>query len=201
MTNQPHLSLTLHNTLSTLHNGLSKYDPHDQSAGAKLVAQFGELRGCLEREGLPELSPLCDLCLRLLHHLSRSGVVGPRETADVLRDTVESITAVAGGTSANLPDRSLEPKEEASGDQAPSQLKLIDEKRLGEILITMSMLTQDEVENALKRQRVTGRRLGETLVELEILTEEAVQAALKVQRFSTREDDDHDPETWIRRRA
>ena len=42
--------------------------------------------------------------------------------------------------------------------------------RLGEMMIARGLLTNDELEAGLQRQRVTGRRLGETLVETGVIT-------------------------------
>jgi len=50
--------------------------------------------------------------------------------------------------------------------------------RLGDLLIKQGLLTQDELENALKEQKITGRKLGRVIVDSGLVTEEAISKAL-----------------------
>lgn len=58
------------------------------------------------------------------------------------------------------------------------------EKRLGEILVDMGKLTQDEVDEILERQQQTEghRRLGELLVAAELVEPKDLQRALSLQK-------------------
>ena len=50
--------------------------------------------------------------------------------------------------------------------------------RLGDLLIKQGLLTQDELENALKAQKITGRKLGRVIVDSGLVSEEAISRAL-----------------------
>jgi MSHA biogenesis protein MshE len=50
--------------------------------------------------------------------------------------------------------------------------------RLGDLLIKQGLLTQDELENALKEQKITGRKLGRVIVDSGQVSEEAISKAL-----------------------
>jgi MSHA biogenesis protein MshE len=49
---------------------------------------------------------------------------------------------------------------------------------LGDLLIKQGLLTQDELENALKAQKITGRKLGRVIVDSGLVSEEAISRAL-----------------------
>lgn len=57
----------------------------------------------------------------------------------------------------------------------------ITKKRLGEILVSEGLITNEQVEDALKEQKKSGLLLGEALVKLEYVTELDIVAALSAQ--------------------
>lgn len=56
-----------------------------------------------------------------------------------------------------------------------------DEERLGQLLLRKGMISVEDLEKALKRQKSTGRRLGQILVELGTMTRENITSALRLQ--------------------
>lgn len=69
------------------------------------------------------------------------------------------------------------------GNISPAQLKELMRKhkrrlRLGDFLLEMKLITESDLDKALKLQRTIGKRLGDTLVELGILTETKLSMAL-----------------------
>jgi hypothetical protein len=62
------------------------------------------------------------------------------------------------------------------------RLALRDGQRLGELLVNMTMLTPEQVEEAVKVQRATGQRLGEALLQMRLLTPDMLESALRVQK-------------------
>ncbi|MBX6396358.1 MAG: Flp pilus assembly complex ATPase component TadA, partial [Alicyclobacillaceae bacterium] len=54
-------------------------------------------------------------------------------------------------------------------------------KRLGDLLVEAGMITPEQLEQALKEQKVTGRRLGEVLTQSGILTEEQLIEVMEFQ--------------------
>jgi hypothetical protein len=55
---------------------------------------------------------------------------------------------------------------------------VFDKHRLGNLLVAMSVITSEQLENALWRQRVTGRRLAEVLLKLRSIGEDQLRQAL-----------------------
>lgn len=53
--------------------------------------------------------------------------------------------------------------------------------RLGDVLVNSGVITQEQLEEGLKRQKGSGRKLGETLVDEGFVTEEAIARALSSQ--------------------
>lgn len=56
-----------------------------------------------------------------------------------------------------------------------------DEDRLGQVLLRKGLISVEDLDKALKRQRSTGRRLGQILVELSLLKRDEVTNALRMQ--------------------
>ena len=67
---------------------------------------------------------------------------------------------------------------------SPSEVRLAlrDGQRLGELLVSMTMLTPAQVEEAVLVQRATGQRLGEALLQMRLLTPDMLESALRVQK-------------------
>lgn len=54
-------------------------------------------------------------------------------------------------------------------------------KRIGDLLQGMGLITQEQVEQALKQQKVSKKRLGQILIDMGFLTEQQMIEALEVQ--------------------
>ncbi len=54
-------------------------------------------------------------------------------------------------------------------------------KRLGDMLVELGTITQKQLDDVLKKQRVTGKRLGELLIEDGLITENEMLSLLEVQ--------------------
>jgi hypothetical protein len=68
------------------------------------------------------------------------------------------------------------------GGADASGLQLVNHRKLGEILVSMAMITPEDLERALKAQKSTGKRLGEVLVSMGLLTKEMVESAVRLQK-------------------
>jgi len=77
------------------------------------------------------------------------------------------------------PREDLDPKQDArvDGDERSSAISF-NGKRFGDLLIEAGVITEENLQAALKKQRDTGERLGEALVELEFATEADIVEAL-----------------------
>ena len=58
---------------------------------------------------------------------------------------------------------------------------LVGKRKLGEILIETGLLHDTRLHDALEKQRNTGKRLGQVLLEMKLLTEEEIAFALAMQ--------------------
>lgn len=78
-------------------------------------------------------------------------------------------------------------------DLGQTSLRLINHRRLGEILISLSMVREKDIETALRMQKVTGTRLGEVLVEMGLLNDAQLESAVRLQGSRTRDGADGGP--------
>ncbi len=174
MSGPEHLSLSLTTLLNDLSRSIPACDPQDVSATRTLKQKLGELQNTLEKENAPFAAEFSCVAARLVDELAISGLVGPKETMAIVGDIVTSVRGALG----------MSPDEVAltGGSAGTSEaLRLIDGQRLGELLITLSMLSPEHVERALRLQKLNGLLLGEALVEQGVLTKDSIQAALRLQ--------------------
>ena len=62
-----------------------------------------------------------------------------------------------------------------------SDLRLVSDMLLGDLLVRMGKVTQEQLERGLRDQRATGTRIGEALVQLGFATWKDIQEALQIQ--------------------
>ena len=62
-----------------------------------------------------------------------------------------------------------------------SNMSLQNKQRLGDILVQINKITQEQLQSVLKKQRISGKRLGEQLIEDNILTEDEIIDVLEIQ--------------------
>jgi len=181
MTTTPQTNPAIQLLVEGLSGAVPGCDPQNAAHTAQLTRQLRELRTQLAEGSANgksgDLGPLLNVAISLIEHVARQGLVGPRETMVLLEDILVHVRTSLGiplpaPAAAEAPDDGLR----AAG------LQLIDGRRIGEILVTLSMLSEADVEKALKVQKVTGRRLGEALVQMRLLTPDMVEAALRIQR-------------------
>ena len=59
--------------------------------------------------------------------------------------------------------------------------KRVINKKLGQILLENGIISRDDLEEAIKKQKIDGKLLGEDLVDLGYATEEEITAAVSAQ--------------------
>jgi len=187
MTDPDRLPRTLAPLLDGLARSLASCDPEDSHETTALLRNLDALHQELEHDETRHLAELAAVAHRLVDRLASHGLVGPRETLEVVGKALAAVRSGLG-----LEEPALPAIAEA---EQPVQLSLLDGKRIGELLITLSMLEPVDVERALVKQRATGMLLGEALVELQILSPGAVDAALRLQSSRRRRDRAGD-DTW-----
>lgn len=152
-------------------------EPRETSvAMAEAREHFGKLQAGLHERGKVPLALLASLGERMSQ--ARVGAKPlQRETVQaMLREIVELIDRQT-----SEPPRPSLARVQLAAPTAPSSLTLRDSRRLGEILVRLSMLDLDQVENALRVQRATGKRLGEALMELKLISPGTLGSALRFQ--------------------
>lgn len=196
MSQARHTSLSLRTQLTGLDGALRACDPTDYFATARLVQQLDALRTQMEKEQVPELLPACSMALRIAEVVNRDGQVGPKQAMSLIDGVLAQLCQALSVERAPAPAEAAaaEPTQPAlpagAEKTAVRQLKTISNRKLGEIMMQLSLLTPAQVEQALAHQRMTGCRLGEALIQMRVLSREAVESALRVQGVRRADRDD-----------
>jgi hypothetical protein len=169
----------------------SKLDDAQEVEG--LLAQFRHLDELLKRCSSPALTALCGLGTTMTRQLTPGTEVGPKAVRALLAELVNSLhtSLVVEETERQSAEDIVRAAMEAlEGDKL--KLTVQSGRLLGEVLIAMSMLDADAVEQALALQRRTGMMFGKALIKLGKLSAEGLQTALRVQQ-QRRTREGHDP--------
>lgn len=181
----PELTPDLAQRLDRLDADLPGCNPLDSNETAQLARQLMELRSLLEARGAESQVVLCDLAQKVVQIVSRHGVVGPREAMGLVDAMLKDLRASFGAAPARDEGDDLQRQLEAltgRGGENGTGLQLVDGRKLGEILVSLSMLTPADVERAVQRQKTSGMRFGEALIDLGLISREAIRSALNIQR-------------------
>jgi hypothetical protein len=180
MSTPRHTPLSLRTQLVSLANEVKAADSSDYFAADRSAHQLSTLKTHLERDGFKDVSEQAGVALRLVELLQNNESIGPDQAHELLQMLVRSIATSLG---VDLPAPAASGAGLKPSDSAPRgpELRLTSSRKLGEILVQMSLLTPSQVEQALAHQRMTGCRLGEALVEMRILSKSTVESALRGQ--------------------
>jgi len=173
-------------------------NPMDTTDLCQILREVGALRGTLRADRAEVEDYLCSLAERLVELVERHGHIAGRQAlslvVEILGQVAESMSselqaaaALATEAAAVSPDAS---DEDGDVRRAPAPayeephvgLRLMNNRKLGELLVSLSMLSPDQVESALRFQKSNGMRFGESLVELGYLKKASLEAALRMQR-------------------
>jgi hypothetical protein len=138
----------------------------------------------------PAIAALCTIAMRLLANVSNQTALSVEDQRRVIGDIVAQLAALAtwkGVGAENVPELSVSARIardaiETAADEDAMKVWVADGKRLGELVVQMSMLTAEQVRLALDVQSQTGARLGATLVELNMISPDMVDQLLKLQK-------------------
>jgi hypothetical protein len=195
MTQSRHTPLGLRTQLVALANGIGSSDAKDYFANERTANQIGSLKVQLERDGFKDVAQQSAVALRIAEILQREEQIGPEKAHELLAMLVQSMATSLGidlPATAQLPaaGTTSDAKPERAPAAAPTpvptgagqtQLRMVSNRKLGELLVQMSLLTPTQVEQALAHQRMTGCRLGEALIQLKLLPKNTVESALRMQ--------------------
>jgi hypothetical protein len=161
-------------TQVTQHDNLS-----DRASMIEAQRQFQVLRDELSYSERPALVLLASLGERMAGLMYKETQVAVDELRKLVVEIAEHITK-----DVSFSEDGRSPTNRTFLKMSPGEVRLalIDGQRLGELLVKMTMLTPEQVGEAVKVQRATGQRLGEALLEMRLLTPDMLESALRVQR-------------------
>lgn len=143
-------------------------------------------------------TPVCESVQKLLGNVLRHGSLGEDEAIALASDLMdfvgELLSKPAPSVGAPHIVRGSTPvqgavqgqnKYEPKGDSIKVSLGMVDESRLGKILLRMGKVNSEQLTQALALQQVCRKRLGEVLTSMGILQDHDLQEALEEQRQVT----------------
>jgi hypothetical protein len=156
----------------------------------EVLARLKDLQTRLAASPQAGLAGLCTVGVNLMEHLRVNAVLGPDDIRNLLKEVICQLHGALSWTnSSEAKETRSTPNDvvraalkSVNDEKNAARLNLCDGQRLGELLITMSMLKPAQVQEALEVQKRRGLKLGDALVEMKILTREMVQSALRVQK-------------------
>jgi len=151
----------------------------DSASMIEAQRQFQTLRDELSLSDQPALVLLASLGERLAGHMSRDGELSFDGMAKLVTEIAEHIAKDLAFRDDGRDKASKTNLRLAKGDP---RLSLRDGQRLGELLVRMTMLSAQQVEEAVRVQHSTGQRLGEALLQLRLLTPDMLESVLRVQK-------------------
>ncbi len=174
-------------------------NPLDTTDLAQILREVGALRGNLRADQAEVEDYLCSLAERLVEMIERHGHIAGRQALSLV---VEIVSQIAASMSSELQAAASDAASAAQGGASSARstaagegptaaralgdtrvgLRLMDQRKLGEILVSLSMLNPEQVERTLKYQKSNGKRFGESLVELGYINKAALEASLRMQR-------------------
>jgi len=179
MTQPRHTSLTLRTQVVSFVEGLDASDAKDTFASDRFVNQLSTLKAQLDKDGFHEAGVLGAVATRIAEILSHGEGIEGEHAHELLRMLALGIAASVGvEVDRPKPAKSAETSDAAAERPA---LRMVSSRKLGEILVQMSLLTPQQVEQALAHQRMTGCRLGEALIEMRIVPKTTIDNVLRVQ--------------------
>lgn len=196
MTQPKHTTLSLRTQLVSIAGGLRGTDARDYFANDRSAQQLGALKAQLERDGFKDVAQHAAVALRIAEMLQQGVEIKAEQALELQRAIIE---AIATSLSVELPAGAAPAATDGSAPAAAKpeplhrtqSLRMVSNRKLGEILVQMSLLTSTQVEQALAHQRMTGCRLGDALIQLRLLPKATVESALRVQ--GARRNDGGDP--------
>ncbi len=169
--------------IRALAEDVSRSDPLNKVFQSGVLARICELRELMDRGRAHDLAAYLDVAAHLGEYLIAMEVIGPQEIcniqARILRIVEESFSQNAAQVAAVIEEPETTSQIEESGVSMP--VRIIDEVRLGDILMQMKLIGQEDLDRALELQKTSGLRIGEALLQLGSVRMEQIQDAMRVQ--------------------
>ena len=204
MTLQPFQSRESLNQAKELAQTIPGCNPLDANDLGQVLQMVAGLRTSLRADQADVEDCLCGVAERIVTLIERHGHISGRQALSLVVEILGQISAILTEQVEADPSEVVQPAMPAEAEKAARAepenksvtgeasrlgLRLMDNRKLGEILVSLSMLKQNQVERALKHQKANGKRFGETLIELGFINKAAIDSALRIQRKN--HDDKH----------
>jgi len=190
MSDSPDVPLTLESALEQLTQTVQAWDPDlNPDLDPLLEALRGlQLRFDPRRERLS--AALCVTSMKLLEQIAARGQVGPAAAVSVVgeltRGLREALSTAAAAPASRPGSRGNMVTLQASTKSSGLSLAVdsVQDQHIGELMVRMNMLTQEQVDHVLEVQSGTEphKRFGEIAMELGYASEWTVDNALRLQQ-------------------
>ena len=180
----------LENALNSLERSVSGWDADERPALGGMIAAVRELLARFDPRRERAAAALAVVALKLLEELQAAGAVGPEVAVGAVGDLTAGLReALKSAAPTAAPARGRHGNEVVlSAPKAGAGLSLSlgvkQDQRIGEVLLQMRLLTQEQVDSVLAAQaaeRGPKRLFGQIAVELGFLTEALLDSALRMQ--------------------
>jgi hypothetical protein len=139
-----------------------------------------DLSGEVKAGGWSDTVALCDLTAKVLGRVLREGTLDERAALGVVRDLLALVESQI----------TQDPEAKHGGfvsDGAGGVFRVVNESRLGELLVKMGKLHPAQVQQALVLQRVSkDKRFGEVLIAMNAIDQRTLEQALDAQHSEAR---------------
>lgn len=134
------------------------------------------LTQAVESAGQTDLVPLCEIANRLIGVLLMEGGCSEQRAVGVVRELLGHV------------EGTLRSRSEQGADAAPGGVfDVVNAEKLGEMLLRLGYITQEQLAQALHLQGGSGgRQVGQVLIAMNAIDERTLAAALESQRGNTR---------------
>ncbi len=158
--------------ISALARAAERADPADPGEQGLLMLRVRELEKLMRDAHANDLASCLAAAGSLAEILSREGDVTRAHLHEASCRILRAVElAFSGGLPPMLEDRARD----------GSNLPLINDMVLGQILIQLGHVTEHQLRSAVSLQQQTGRRIGDILVESGVVSREIVEAACRIQ--------------------
>lgn len=179
MQSSPHRKTEIRRSLELLTQVTQQDKLGDSASMIEAQRQFQTLRDELSQSDQSALMLLASLGERLAGSLYRDGELSGKVLSRLVTEIAEHL---AKDLAFRDEPKSALAKTNLKLSVGDVRLSLRDGQRLGELLVKMTMLTPEQVEEAVRVQRSTGQRLGEALLQMRLLTPDMLESVLRVQK-------------------
>jgi len=170
----------IHTLMRTLDAGFASFDSGQRGKLFDSRDALVQLSQEVAAGGWPDTAKLCDLTSKLLGRVLREGALDERAALSVVRE----LLALIEGQVAQDPDTKPGP---LLSDGAGGVFRVVNETRLGDMLVRMGKLHPAQVQQALVLQRVSkDKRFGEVLIAMNAIDQRTLEDALNVQQTQGR---------------